>query len=105
MAEAKTLVPILLLMRQTRKDDPHMNSGGIALRHVQDVGQFAISIRPQRNTPIAQPWKEKGRDALRQVPVIAIGDEHTFSSPLLLGGGCSRILFWLVRPWLFILLI
>jgi hypothetical protein len=61
-------------MRQTKKDDPHMNSGGIALRHVQDVGQFAISIPPQRNTPIAERCMEKGSCALRQVPVIATGD-------------------------------
>ena len=72
--EGKTLVPILLLMRQTKKDDPHMNSGGTALRHVQGVGQFAVSIPPQRNTPIAEPQKEKGSCAQRQVPVIATGD-------------------------------
>jgi hypothetical protein len=61
-------------MRQTKKDDPHMNSGGIALRHVQGVGQFAISIPPQRNTPIAQPSMEKAGCAQRQVPVIVTGD-------------------------------
>jgi len=55
-----------------------MNSGGIALRHVQDVGQFAISIPPQRNTPIVQPQKEKGSCAQRQVPVIVTGDEQCF---------------------------
>lgn len=61
-------------MRQTKKDGPHMNSGGTALRHVQDVGQFVISIPPQRNTPIAEPCMEKGSCALRQVPVIVTGD-------------------------------
>jgi len=76
MAEAKTLVPILLLMRQTRKDDPHMNSGGIALRHVRDAGQLVTSIPPEWNMPIAESGKER-RPALRQVPRIAIGDEHT----------------------------
>ena len=54
-----------------------MNSGGIALRHVQDVGQFVTSIPPQWNMPIAKPWKEKGSYVLRQVPVIVTGDEIT----------------------------
>jgi|HubBroStandDraft_3_1064219.scaffolds.fasta_scaffold325469_1 hypothetical protein len=64
-------------MRQTKKDGPHMNSGGIALRPVQDVGQFAISIPAQRNTPIAQARKEKGSCAQRQVLAIVTGDETT----------------------------
>ena len=69
------LTPGLLLLRRTKKDDRHTNSGGIALRPVQDVGQVAISIPPQWNMPIAQPWKEKGSYALRQVPVIVTGDD------------------------------
>jgi hypothetical protein len=55
-----------------------MNSGGIALHHVQDVGQLAICFPPQWNMPIAQPWKEKGSYALRQVPVIATGDALSY---------------------------
>jgi hypothetical protein len=56
-----------------------MNSGGIALGHVQDVGQVAIFIPPQWNMPIAKPWKEKGSYVLRQVPAIAIGDDIVWS--------------------------
>jgi hypothetical protein len=61
-------------MRQTKKDDPHMNSGGIALRHVQDVAQFAISIPPPMNMPIPEHGKKERRRALRQAPLIATGE-------------------------------
>ena len=74
MAEAKTLVPKLLPLRRTKKSDPHMNSGGIALRHVRDVGQFATSIPPDWNMPVAEPGKER-RPALRPAPVIVTGDK------------------------------
>ena len=71
-------------MRQTKKDDPHMNSGGTALLHVQDVGQFAISIPPQWNTPIAKPCVEKGICVQHQVPVIATGDAGGMGRTLLM---------------------
>jgi hypothetical protein len=61
-------------MRQTKKDDPHMSSGGIALRHVQDVRQFAIFIPPQWSMPIPERGKKEKRRALRQAPVIVTGD-------------------------------
>ena len=53
--------PIAGLLRPQRKtkSDPHMDSSGIALRRVQDVGQFAISIPPPWNMPIAESWKER----------------------------------------------
>ena len=61
-------------MRQTKKDGPHMNSGGTALRHVLDVRQFAISIPPQWSMPISERGKKEGRCVLRQAPVIVTGD-------------------------------
>ena len=71
-------------MRQTTKDGPHMNSGGIALRHVQDVGQVAISIPPQWNMPIAEHGKKERRPAQRQAPVIVTGDTIYMSGDVVL---------------------
>ena len=71
--EGKTLVSKLLLTRQTKKNDPHMNSGGIALRRVQDVVQSVISFPRWRNMLTMQPSKERGSFALRQMPVIVTG--------------------------------
>lgn len=72
-AEAKALVPILPLLRRTRRNGPRMNSAGIALRHFQDVRQFAISIPPPWNMPIAEHGKKEERP-VGPVPVIVTGN-------------------------------
>ena len=83
----------LLLLRRTKKDDPHMNSSGIALSHFQHVGQPVTSVPPpQRNMLIVQPRKEKGNIALRRLLIVAIGELAGKIGGSLGGDGLTPIL-------------